>query len=292
MLRVFLVKSSSINRECQIEINWKYDPAKVEAYFDSYGEKEWVRLTKNPAGLVSFHIHQHYLKKYVRANDLVLEVGAGAGRFTIELARLNAVVTVGDISCEQLRLNQKYVARYDCEAAIASHLQLDIFDLSMLKTESFDIVVCYGGALSYVLEQADDALAEMLRVLKPNGYLLLSVMSLIGTTQAHFEDITTIPNFPQLVNRVNSNGLLDSNNHIKMYRANELRLLLQNHHCEVVDMSASNCLSTNRQHRQQFLEQMVTSDAWTDFLQWELDFCAEDGCLDSGTHLIAIAQKI
>lgn len=148
----------------------------------------------------------------------------------------------------------------------------------------------YGGALSYVLDRADAALVEMLRVLKPKGYLLLSVMSLIGTTQAYFEDITAIPNFPQLVNRVNSNGLLDSNNPMKMYRANELRQLLQNHNYEVVDMSASNCLSTIRQ---QFLKQnLVTNDAWSDFLQWELDFCAEDGCLDSGTHLISVVQKV
>ena len=274
-------------------MNLKYDPIKVQAHFDDYGEKEWQRLVKDPAGLVSFHIHQHYLKKYVRANDSVLEVGAGAGRFTIELAKLNAIVTVGDISPEQLRLNQKYVARYECEAAVKSRLQLDLVDLSLFEAETFDVVVCYGGALSYVLERAGTALLEMLRVLKPYGYILVSVMSLIGTTQAHFEDITTIPNFPQLVHQVNSNGFLDNNNRIKMYRASELRQLLTNHNCQVVDISASNCLSTVRQHRQQFIEQnLIKEDAWSDFLEWELDFCAEDGCLDSGTHLIAVAQKI
>lgn len=274
-------------------MNLKYDPAKIEAYFDSYGEKEWKRLIKEPAGLVSFHIHQHYLKKYVKSNDSVLEVGAGAGRFTIELAKSNAIVTVGDISLEQLRLNQKYVAQHECEAAIASRLQLNVVNLSMFDADTFDVVVGYGGVLSYVLNRADAALMEMLRVLKPKGYLLLSVMSLIGTTQAHFEDITTIPNFPQLVRQVNSNGFLDNNNPIKMYRAFELRQLLTACNCDVVDMSASNCLSTVRQHRQQFIEQnLLKDDAWSDFLQWELEFCAEDGCLDSGTHIIAIAQKI
>lgn len=270
---------------------WKYDPAKVETHYDTYGEKEWHRLTDNPAGLVSFHIHLSYLQKYVNEHDSVLEVGAGAGRFTIELAKLNATITVGDISSQQLKLNRKYVAQYECETSIASRLQLDIVDLSMFESESFDVVVCYGGALSYVLEQADTALIQMLRVLKPKGCLLLSVMSLIGTTQAHFEAITAIPDFPKLVNWVNSNGLLDSHNQIKMYRANELRQLLNNYNCEVVDMSASNCLSNNRHHRQQSLEPLISTDTWSDFLQWELDFCAEEDCLDSGTHLIAIARK-
>lgn len=57
----------------------KYEPAKVEAYYDAYGEKEWERLIKDPAGLVSFHIHQLLLKKYVKSNDSVLELGASAG---------------------------------------------------------------------------------------------------------------------------------------------------------------------------------------------------------------------
>jgi ubiquinone/menaquinone biosynthesis C-methylase UbiE len=268
-----------------------YNPSSIQAYYDSYGEKEWQRLVNDPAGLVSFYIHQHYLKKYVRANDSVLEVGAGAGRFTIELAKLNAEVTVGDISPEQLKLNQKYVAQYQCEASVASRLQLDIVNLKMFTAETFDVVVCYGGALSYVLEQANIALAQMLRVLKPNGYLLLSVMSLIGTTQARLEDITAIPNFPQLVNQVNENGFLDRNNHkLKMYRASELRQLLESAGCEIMDMSASNCLSNNRN---QFLEQnLLTTDVWSDFLEWELDFCAEDGCLDSGTHIIAVVKKV
>jgi ubiquinone/menaquinone biosynthesis C-methylase UbiE len=270
----------------------KYNPAQVAAFYDCYGEQEWDRLSKNPAALVSFHIHQHYLKKYVKSTDSVLEVGAGAGRFTIELAKLGAVITVGDISSEQLKLNQKYAVKYQSETSVSSRLQLDITDLSMFEAATFDVVVCYGGALSYVLEQASIALDEMLRVLKPEGYLLLSVMSIVGTTQAKFEVITEIPNFTQLVDQVNGNGFLNgrtNNGHqLKMYRAKELKQLCQSHQCQIMAMSASNYLSLNRN---KFLEEMLTTDAWANFLRWELDFCAEDGCLDSGTHIISVMKK-
>ena len=57
----------------------KYDRGQIAAFYDVYGEKEWERLTKDPAALVSLHIHQHYLKKYVTSGDSILEVGAGAG---------------------------------------------------------------------------------------------------------------------------------------------------------------------------------------------------------------------
>ena len=82
-------------------------PSKCLALY--YGEKEWNRLTATPRDQVSFHIHTHYLKKFIRAGDKVLEAGAGAGRFTIELAKLGASITVGDVSKVQLELNKKYV---------------------------------------------------------------------------------------------------------------------------------------------------------------------------------------
>ena len=65
-------------------MNLKYDPANIETYYDAYGEQEWSRLIKDPAGLVSFHIHQHYLEKYVKSNNLVLELNAGTGIFSIK----------------------------------------------------------------------------------------------------------------------------------------------------------------------------------------------------------------
>ena len=164
----------------------------------------------------------------------------------------------------------------------------------MFAADSFDVVLCYGGALSYVLEQADTALAEMRRVLKPEGYLLLSVMSLIGTTQKFFESIVEEPDFTQLVNRVNQDGFLDhsedkNKSSLKMYRARELRRLLKTKQFKVIAMSASNYLSINRN---EFLARsIIDTDAWSNFLKWELDFCAEDGCLNSGTHLLAVGIK-
>jgi hypothetical protein len=63
----------------------KYEPAKVEAYYDAYGEKEWERLIKDPAGLVSFHIHQLLLKKYVKSNV--------ASSLQLDIINLNMLAT-------------------------------------------------------------------------------------------------------------------------------------------------------------------------------------------------------
>jgi 2-polyprenyl-3-methyl-5-hydroxy-6-metoxy-1,4-benzoquinol methylase len=85
-----------------------YRPELVAQYFDEFGAREWERLIQNPADEVSLHLHRHYLKKYITTDQMVLEIGAGAGRFTQILEGLGAKILVADISQAQLELNKKY----------------------------------------------------------------------------------------------------------------------------------------------------------------------------------------
>jgi ubiquinone/menaquinone biosynthesis C-methylase UbiE len=269
-----------------------YDSQTLAKFFDDYGEKEWNRLTATPRDQVSFYIHTHYLQKFIKAGDRVLEAGAGAGRFTIELAKLGANITVGDISNVQLELNEKYVKEVGLEAQVKKRVELDITNLKNFSDHSFDVVVCYGGPVSYVLDKAEQAVSEMLRVTKLGGYLFISVMSLLGVTRSLFENVTTIESYPEIVNRVNKDGTLDkSNGHtpLKMYRFSELKMLLQQFSCKLVAASAANYLSPGRD---QFLEAHLQDDELRrNFFAWELDYCAEEGAIDGGTHMIVVVQK-
>ncbi|HYF96319.1 MAG TPA: hypothetical protein VD969_29260 [Symbiobacteriaceae bacterium] len=70
----------------------QYDGERIRRFYDDDGEEEWVRLQGEPDRLVNFHIHRHFLGRFVAPGDRVLEAGAGPGRFTIELARLGAFI--------------------------------------------------------------------------------------------------------------------------------------------------------------------------------------------------------
>jgi ubiquinone/menaquinone biosynthesis C-methylase UbiE len=48
--------------------------------------------------------------------------------------------------------------------------------------KTFDVVVCFGGPLSYVCDRRHQAAAELVRVTRPGGLLLVSVMSRFGAT--------------------------------------------------------------------------------------------------------------
>jgi len=70
----------------------------VVEHFDRLGMGEWDRWDRTPVDAVSFHLHAHYLRRHVHPGSLVLEVGAGPGRYTQVLAELGARLVVADIS--------------------------------------------------------------------------------------------------------------------------------------------------------------------------------------------------
>lgn len=61
---------------------------------------------------------------------------------------------------------------------------------------SFDVTVCYGGPISYAVDRTEDAIAELARVTRPGGHVLVSVMSLVGALQAYAD--STDPERPEL----------------------------------------------------------------------------------------------
>lgn len=263
----------------------RYDPEHIARFFDDYGEREWERFEGSAMDRVNLEVHLRLLREHVRSGDRVLDAGAGPGRFTLELAMLGATVVAGDISPRQLELHAEKTA--DVEASIESRELLDITDLSRYAEASFDAVVCFGGPLSYVLDEADAALAELLRVTKPNGRVLISVMSLLGAARAFFSALPELIEefgWQRAVEEIFAIGdlsaELNKGHVLRLYRWSDLERLLSRHACRVVVASAANFLS-------------VGNDQWEDrFLELEIKACREPGALDGGTHIAAVLERL
>lgn len=272
----------------------QYDPEAITRHFDDFGVQEWERLVRAPSDEVSLYIHTAYLEKYISRGQRVLEIGAGAGRFTQALARLDAQIVVADISSVQLELNKRFASELGFEPAVLERQQVDICDLSRFEPASFDCVVAYGGPFSYVLEKRDLALSECLRVLRPGGYLFLSVMSLWGSAHANLAGVLSIPSAYN--QRITATGDLTpvtfperKGGFMHMFRANELKAWLERKDVVLTDLSASNCISLT--WNEKLKEIRNDPDKWNELLRMELDACADDGCLNMGTHLIAVVKK-
>lgn len=272
---------------------FRFDPNHIARYYDEYGEKEWERLVSSPVNEINLHVHTHYLKEYVPAGAKVLEIGAGAGRFTQVLAELGAKVTVADISPGQIELNKKYAQEYGFADAVVDWQVADICDLSQFESGSFDRVVAYGGPFSYVLDERDTAMKACLRVLRPGGILLLSVMSLWGTLHHFLKGVLGLP--PEQNRKIIESGDLvpetyaNDEHYMHMFRAEELRGWLNERGVRILELSSVNSLSGTWSEA---LAEIRQDEArWASLLEWELQASTEPGALDMGTHILAVVKK-
>ena len=276
-----------------------YDADKTMAFYDAYGSIEWDRLGATAYGRMKAIIHADFIGRYVESGDRVLDAGSGPGRFSIVAAERGAIVTVLDLSAEQLQIAREKVGQAGLIENIEDFVRGDITDLSVLPDGHFDAAICYGGALSYVCERRHEAAAELVRVVRPGGVVLISVMSRYGASL----NLVRRPSIPILKDAEGWNvwgvvedgdldgfpstqvGMLHPPMHLFM--SEELRDFLPG--CEVLEIAGSNV--TVFEGSTALEEVAEDSRAWSTAVGLERELCSRPGLVDTGSHIIMAARR-
>ncbi len=257
-------------------------------------DEEWQRQEAKPAHYVDFAIHTHYLREFLKGGERVLEVGAGAGRFTRTLALIPTRITVADISPAKLQRNRRNAEALGYAEAIEAWCECDMCDLKPHFQEgAFDAVVCYGGPLSYVFDRRFKAIQELVRVVRQGGLLFLSARSLWGTLHA---DLPHILRYDPRINReIIETGNLGpdkvalASRFWHAYRADEFKAFIEGAGADILVLSASDVLSATWQDLLPAWRE--DRQVWNHLLELELAACRQPGCLDMGSHILAVARK-
>ena len=265
-----------------------YEPAHVSAHFDEAGEREWTRFDDGITPPQSVAIHIDHLERFIRPGDRVLDIGAGPGRFTIELARLGADVVVADLSPGQLELNRMKLAEAGLEERVLDRVVADVAHLEQFDDGSFDAAVCYGGPISYLVDRAEEGIAELVRVTRPGGHVLLSVMSLVGAV-THFTsvllDLVRRDGVEPSAEIVRTGVLPEGEDYghlpMRLFRWSELEELLSRHGT-VVAASAAGLLPTLYPDEPELREFIV---------EVERALASEPGALSCGQHILAVLRR-
>ena len=270
------------------------DREKIRALYDNSGDDEWERLESSPRNRVAYEVHRRFLKRFIADGDRVLEIGAGPGRFTFDLAAIGATVDVTDFSPVQLELHREHLAGTTAEESVTSRSILDICDTARFEDGSFDAVLAFGGPLSYAFEDAEQALNGLFRVTKPGGAVVVSVMSLLGTwryfLRATLEEAKVFgEDANDLVLTTGDLRHFPTPHVCQMFRSRDIVDLVASCGGQMLAMSASNWASL--EDSETLLELEADPDRWTRFLGHEVAACAEPGALDGGTHLLFAAQR-
>jgi len=256
-------------------------------------DSQWERMGGSISQEIRLFVHAHYLKKYLKGTERVLEIGAGRGRFTGELANLCGELTVADISAEKLELNKRNALALGYIDKVKAWVQSDVLDLSAFADESFDAVVCYGGPISYVTDRRDKALKELRRVTRRGGLVFISVMSLWGRLHAHFPEI--LQEDHRLLKEIVETGDIGpdavavASNFYHAFRPEELEVFIKSNGLTMKEMAASDCLTST------WVNMLKTwrgnQKAWETLLDIEQQAASQPGCVGMGSRIIAVAVR-
>lgn len=136
-------------------------------YYNKFNEDK--RLTRRH-GIVEFTTAMKYMVKYLKKmnNPKILDVGAGTGRYSIELDKLGYDVTAVELvkhNLMHLKKNYPDIKSYQGNA----------INLMKFKDESFDMVLLFGPMYHLITKNEKiKALEEAKRVVKTGGIIMIS----------------------------------------------------------------------------------------------------------------------
>ena len=270
------------------------------AHYNKFNEDK--RLTRRH-GQVEYITTMQYIHKYIEALQgenakdttlQILDIGAGTGRYAVELAKEGHDVTAVEYVKYNLgRLKQNAnVAKKDCQEAGKEFLlqayQGDARKLKRFAEDTFDLTLLFGPM--YHLYSFEDKLQELMeakRVTKPGGYILVAyLMNEYGVLTYGFKEGNAIACI--------EDGRLDDNFHchstekdlydyVRLEDMKELRDAAGLEHVQTI--SADGPADYMRRELNAMSEEMFAK-----FIEYHLSTCERPELLGAGAHTVDILR--
>lgn len=272
----------------------------LTAHYNKFNEDK--RLMRRH-GQVEYITSMKYIYKYLEilqgenAKDTtlqILDIGAGTGRYAVELAKEGHDVTAVEYVKYNLgRLKQNAnVAKKECQEAGKEFLlqayQGDARKLKRFAEDTFDLTLLFGPMYHlYSFEDKLQALTEAKRVTRPGGYILVAyLMNEYGVLTYGFKEGNAIACI--------EDGRLDDNFHchstekdlydyVRLEDMKELRDAAGLEHVQTI--SADGPADYMRRKLNAMSEEMFAK-----FIEYHLSTCERPELLGAGAHTVDILR--
>lgn len=156
-------------------------------HYETHEEDERFTVKHN---LVEFLTTVHYVEKYLKPGDRIIEIGAASGRYSHYFARQGYEVDAIELvphNIEVFKTNTEPGERITVR-------QGDAVDLAGVASDTYDVTLLLGPMYHlYTEEDAKRAMSEAIRVTKPGGVVFAayitndSVVNSFGFQRGGFE---------------------------------------------------------------------------------------------------------
>lgn len=256
----------------------KDDASLVQEIYRRFDEN--TRLNQSQAARVEFLTTVRYIEKYLKPGNTILDIGAGAGEYSLYFARKGYEVDALELSDSNIDAFRKKLQPEDTVRLV----QGNALDLSRYEDASFDIVLLFGP-LYHLHDEKDQlrCIAEAKRVCKPTGTIFFAFiandMVILTMQQAHADYL--------------KNGDYDKDT-FKLYdfpfvfhTLDKCRELLMQGGIEIIHEVASDGVS-------ELLKDLVNAmdeESYRQYLRYHYYICEKSECLGMSNHLLFVGRK-
>lgn len=238
------------------------------------------RLTKSKAASVEFLTNVKYIEKYLTPGAKILDIGAGAGEYSLYFSRQGYEVSALELADSNIEAFRMKLTSEDTVDLV----QGNALDLSRYQDDFFDIVLLFGP-LYHLHSEADQlqCIREAKRVCKPNGKIFFAFIA---------NDMVILTMFNEYPDYF-VNGAYNK----KTFRCDDFpfvfhtldacRALLQKGEVKVLHEAASDGVSELLNVKINEMDE----ESFAQYLRFHFYTCEKPEHLGASNHLLFVAEK-
>lgn len=251
---------------------------RVQKTYELFNED--TRLNHSKAARVEFLTTVRYIEEYLKPGGKILDIGAGAGEYSLYFARKGYDVSALELSENNIKAFRKKISPED-------HIHLiqgNAMDLSCFEDDSFDIVLMLGPL--YHLSRDEDkqtCIAQAKRVCKPGGKIFFAFISndmVILTEFSYRPDYFTAGDYNKETFRLDDFPFV-------FHTVERCREVLRAGGIRILKEVASDGVSELMEDKINALDE----EGYRQYLRYHYYICEKPECLGMSNHLLFIGEK-
>lgn len=247
---------------------------KLSEYYNKFNEDK--RLDHRH-GQVEFITSMKYIHEYLNAGDKVIDIGAGAGRYSISLKQEGYDVT----AVELVRPNIGKIKNNDPELKV---IEASATDLSMFKDNEFDVAIMFGPMYHlYSKQDKLKALKEAKRITKKYVFVTY-IMNEYAVIEYAFKD----NHYKEIKDKLDSTYHIDDPDNLFFHsRIEDIDELNELAELKLIKRFASDGPSD---YMRSYINDM-DDETFKAFIDYHIKTCERKELLGASSHIVDILKK-